>query len=151
MKSQTFSYMHSQVFWCLIILTSWWCHAQNFLKNLNSNPKSNALHQIWAWSSHYLENYSSFFIFLSKKGCDTLELKVVIETPKNNEHFQLMQNMSQRCKVNVEKRHLIILWRFGVIEKNLRGGIPPGIDRVKYASKLNALILKLFNIYSMET
>ena len=51
-----------------------------------------------------------------------------------------MENVSQRCKVKVEKCHFIILWCFRVIEEKPQGGgggggeriRPPGIDRVKY-------------------
>ena len=35
--------------------------------NLNSGPKNSPLCQIWAWSSNYLENNSSFFVFSTPK------------------------------------------------------------------------------------
>ena len=35
--------------------------------NLNSGPKNSPLCQVWAWSSNYLENNSSFFVFPTQK------------------------------------------------------------------------------------
>ena len=48
-------------------MTSKWRHTLKFLMNLNSGPKNSPMCQIWAWSSNYLENNSSFFVFSTQK------------------------------------------------------------------------------------
>ena len=48
-------------------MTSKWRHTLKFLMNLNSGPKNSPMCQIWAWSSNYLENNSSFFLFSTQK------------------------------------------------------------------------------------
>ena len=67
MTQWTFSVSDIWVFGCFVIMTSKWRHTLNFLMNLNSGPKNSPMCQIWAWSSNYLENNSSFFVFSTQK------------------------------------------------------------------------------------
>ena len=55
------------VFGSFVIMTSKWRHTLKFLMNLNSRSKNSPMCQIWAWSSNYLENNSSFFVFSTQK------------------------------------------------------------------------------------
>ena len=56
-----------KLFGSFVIMTSKWRHTIKFLMNLNSRPKNSPMCQIWAWSSNYLENNSSFFVFSTQK------------------------------------------------------------------------------------
>ena len=56
--------------------------------NLNSGPKNNPMCQIWAWSSTYLENNSSFFVFSTQKDMTHWKQKVAMATSYYNGYWQ---------------------------------------------------------------
>ena len=117
-------------------MTSKWCHTLKFLMNLNSGPKNSPMCQIWAWSSNYLENNSTFFVFSTQK--------MTWHTGNKRLLWQHLTRMviAKICKMSIKgvklKSEIFFSISPGVLElwrKNLRGGgfhpPPPGPDRVK--------------------
>ena len=102
--------------------------------NLNSGPKNSPMCQIWAWSSNYLENNSSFFVFSTQKMTWHTRNKRLLWQHLTTMVIDKMRKMSIKgVKLKSESFFLISpvvleLWR-----KNLSGGgfRPPGPDRVK--------------------
>ena len=115
-------------------MTSKWRHTLKFLMNLNSRPKNSPMYQIWAWSSNYLENNSSFFVFSTQKMRWHTENKRLLWQHLTTLVIDKIRKMSIKG-VNLKSESffsispgVLELWR-----KNLRGGgfRPPGPDRVK--------------------
>ena len=113
-------------------MTSKWRHTLKFLMNLNSRPKNSPMCQIWTWSSNYLENNSSFFVFSTQKM-----------TWHNGNKRLLWQHLTTMVIAKIRKMSIkgvklksesFFSISPGVLElwtKNLRGGgFPPGPDRV---------------------
>ena len=112
-----------------------------FFTNLKSDLKNNPIHQIWAWSGHYLENYFKFLHFsIPKNEGRHWKQKVPMATSQSNnqsinEHCQCRQNVAQRRKL---KSQNFISLSCGVLEllrkTSGEGGESaspsPGIDRV---------------------
>ena len=102
--------------------------------NLNSGPKNSPMCQIWAWLSNYLENNSSFFVFLAQKMTWQTGNKRLLW-----QHFTTMViNKIRKMSIKGVKLKSESLFSIsaGVLElwkKNLRGAdsVPPGPDRVK--------------------
>ena len=91
------------------------------LMNLNSGPKNSPMWQIWAWSSNYLGNNSSLFVFSTQKNDVTYwKQKVAMATSYYNGYWQnTTQKVRQRSKVKVRKLLFNISWRFAVMEEKL--------------------------------
>ena len=132
-------------------MTSKWRHTLKFLMNLNSGPKNSPMCQIWAWSSNYLENNSTFFVFSTQK--------MTWHTGNKRLLWQHLTTMviAKICKMSIKgvklksesffsiSPRVLELWR-----KNLRGADsapPPGPDRVKLEVAMILTILKLFMNY----
>ena len=94
--------------------------------NLNSGPKNNPLYQIWAWSSNYLENNLSLFVFSMAK--------MTWHTVSKRLQWQLLMRMviDKICKMIVKgiksKSEIFFSISHGVWElwrKTLGGRISP--------------------------
>ena len=115
-----------------------------FFMNLNSRPKNNPLYQIWAWSSNYLENNSSFFVW------HTVNKRLLLQP--------LMRMVIDKiCKMTVKgvksKSESFFSISHGVLDlwrKTWGGGSasppPPGMDRVK---SFVIWIIKLHNFVNI--
>ena len=110
--------------WYMGILTFRHCDVKlrsciKFFINLNSGPKNNPLYQIWALSSNYVENNSSFFCFFNAENdLHTVNKRLLWQ------HLIRMV-IGKICKIKVRKLLFDISWNFGVMEEKLQGGIPP--------------------------
>ena len=64
-------------------------------------------------------------------------------TSLNNEHCQCIKKVSKKCKIKVEKFHIIILWCFGAIKKKAIGGIflPPVQIELKHIKLMRKIII----------
>ena len=104
-------------------MTSKWRHTLKFLMNLNSGPKNSPMCQIQAWSSNYLENNSSFFVFSTQKMTWHTRNKRLLWQHLTTMAIDKILNMSIKgVKLTSESFFSISpavleLWR-----KNLRGG-----------------------------
>ena len=116
-------------------MTSKWRHTLKFLMNLNSWPKNSPMCQIWTWSSNYLENNSSFFVFSIQKmtlhnGNKRLLWQHLTAIVIDKICKMSVKGVSQTQKVSFQ--YLLEFWSYG--GKTLGGRIPPpppGPDRVK--------------------
>ena len=104
--------------------------------NLNSGPKNSPMCQIRAWSSYYLENNSSFFVFSTQKMTWHTGNKRLLWQHLTAMVIDKIRKMSVKGVKSKSESFFSVspgvleLWR-----KNLRGvdsAPPPGPDRVKF-------------------
>ena len=114
-------------------MTSKWRHTLKFLMNLNSGPKNGPMFQIWAWSSNYLENNSSFFVFSNQKMTWHTGNKRLLWQHLITMVIDKIRKMSIKgVKLKSESYFSISPGVLELWTKNLRGRIPPpSPDRVK--------------------
>ena len=102
--------------------------------NLNSRPKNSPMYQIWAWSSNYLENNSSFLVFSNQRMTWHTGNKRLLWQHLTTMVIDKIRKVSIKgVKLKSESffsisSGILELWR-----KTLGGRIspPPGPDRVK--------------------
>ena len=107
-------------------MTSKWRHTLKFLMNLNSGPKNSPMCQIWAWSSNYLENNLSFFVFSTQKMTWHTGNKRLLWQHLTTMVIDNIRKMSiKSVKLKSESFISIFLgvWSYG--GKTLGGRIPP--------------------------
>ena len=121
--------------WAFCQFTSKWRHTLKFFMNFNSGAKNSPMCQIWAWSSNYLENNPSFFVFSTQKMTWHTGNKRLLWQHLTTMVIDKISKMSVKgVKLKSESFFSISPGVFELWRKNLRGGggsPPPGPDRVK--------------------
>ena len=133
---QTFSVSDIWVFERFVIMRSKWGHTLKFLMNLNSGPKNSQMCKIWAWSSNYLQNNSSFFVSSTQKITWHTGNKRLLWQHLTTMVIDKIRNISVKgVKLKSESY-------FSISPGVLELWSPPGPDRVKVGWKTKCTKLK---------
>ena len=95
---------------------------KNFFVDLDLESKNTPNTKFEQDQANILGNMQVFSLFCPATHS---QQKVAMATPKIDENYRYVENDSHKCKIKLEKFHINILCRFGVIKESLPGGQNP--------------------------